>query len=59
MKLDDEEKEIFCIECSAYLFSMSIHDSGPALIECPMQKDPAGECTGKPKQPESRPREKA
>jgi hypothetical protein len=55
MKLDDGEKEIFCIDCNAYLFSMSIHDPGPELINCPMQKDPMGKCTGNPKKRPEKP----
>lgn len=54
MKLDDEEKEIFCKECSGYLYSMSIHDPGPDLVACPMQRDPSGHCTGRPKRPASK-----
>ena len=49
MKLDDEEKEIYCHECNAYLWSTSSYEPGPDLIKCPYQKDPSGQCTGKPK----------
>jgi hypothetical protein len=47
MKLDEEEKEIYCVECNGYLWSASIHDDEPELRKCPYQKDPMGHCTGR------------
>lgn len=50
MRIDDEEVEVICAQCNGYLWSVGPgeDESGQSsvLINCPMQKDPLGRCTG-------------
>lgn len=52
MRLDDQEIQVFCRQCNGYLYSIGPSEAearvpaDPSLVDCPMQKDPRGHCTG-------------
>lgn len=57
MRIDDQEIEVHCRQCNGYLYSIGPSEAeasvrlDPSIIDCPMQKDPTGHCTGTWKKP--------
>lgn len=55
MRIDDQEIQVFCRQCNGYLYSIGPEEAearrtlDPSLVDCPMQKDPTGHCTGNPR----------